>query len=120
MTEREAVGRGEGVNDWTTVLSVEHRQLLVKWLPSPRALFFSCMRGHIKLTVNFCFKVDHPLRITISSFPSFKRKFYDEFFYDQQLKLVNVIRLTANFLFCFNSIKCLPSDNFSSFFKPKF
>ena len=75
MTEREAVGRGEGVNDWTTVLSVEHRQLLVKWLPSPRALFFSCMRGHIKLTVNFCFKVDHPLRITISSFPSFKRKF---------------------------------------------
>ena len=55
MTEREAGGWREGVND---LLSVEHRQLLVKWLPSPRALFFSCMRDHIKLTVNLCFKVD--------------------------------------------------------------
>ena len=55
MTKREAVGRGEGVND---LLLVEHRQLLVKWLPSPRALFFSCMRDHIKLTINLCFKVD--------------------------------------------------------------
>ena len=55
MTEREAVGRGEGVND---LLLVEHRQLLVKWLPSPRALFFSCMRDHIKLNINLCFKVD--------------------------------------------------------------
>ena len=55
MTEREAVGRGEGVND---LLTVEHRKLLEKWLPSPRALFFSCMRDHIKLTVNLSFKVD--------------------------------------------------------------
>ena len=55
MTEREAVGRGEGVND---LLSVEHRQPFEKWLPSPRALFFSCMRDHIKLTVNLSFKVD--------------------------------------------------------------
>ena len=50
-----AVGRGEGVND---LLSVEHRKLLEKWLPSPRALFFSCMRDRIKLTVNLSFKVD--------------------------------------------------------------
>ena len=55
MTEREAVGRGEGVND---LLLVEHRQLLVKWLPSPSALFFLCMRDHIKLAINLCFKVD--------------------------------------------------------------
>ena len=45
ITEREAGGRG----GW---------QLLVKWFPSSRALFFSCMRDHIKLTVNLCFKVD--------------------------------------------------------------
>ena len=55
MTEREEIGRGVGVND---LLSVAHRKLLEKWLPSPRALFFSCMRDHIKLTVNLCFKVD--------------------------------------------------------------
>ena len=45
ITEREAGGRGD-------------RQLLVKWVTSARALFFSCMRDHIKLTVNLCFKVD--------------------------------------------------------------
>ena len=45
ITEREAGGRG----GW---------QHLVKWFPSSRALFFSCMRDHIKLTVNLCFKVD--------------------------------------------------------------
>ena len=55
MTEREEIGRGVGVND---LLSVEHRKLLEKWLPSPRALFFSCMRDRIKLTVNLSFKVD--------------------------------------------------------------
>ena len=37
MTEREAVGRGEGVND---LLSVEHRKLLEKWLPSPAHFSF--------------------------------------------------------------------------------
>ena len=45
ITEREAGGRG----GW---------QHVVKWFPSSRALFFSCMRDHIKLTVNLCFKVD--------------------------------------------------------------
>ena len=55
MTEREAVGRGEGVND---LLSVEHRKLLERWLPSPCALFFTCMRDRIKLTVNLSFRVD--------------------------------------------------------------
>ena len=55
MTEREAVGRGEGVN---VLLSVVQRQPLEEWLPSTRALFFSCMRDRIKLTVNLSFKVD--------------------------------------------------------------